>query len=306
MTCAEADQHANRAPAADIVATRMGNRLPTLVLLFSATLWGLVWWPMQRLAAAGVRGPALALIAYGGVGLAGLPWLWRERAHWRPELRQLLLIAAFGGWANASFVMALTQGDVVREMLLFYLAPAWSVLGGRLVLGEALSARRGLAVALALAGAFLVIRAGGPIESGAVTAADWLALSAGVTFAVSNLLTRAARRIPIASKTVAITLGCALFSALTLGVLSQPMPSISVDVGLGLLVFSVVWIVAGTATTSYGVTHLQASRSALILLLELLTSVVSASVIQGRLPSLLEVVGGTLILAAAAIDIVAS
>src|SRR5260221_368334 len=108
----------------------MGNRLPTLVLLFSALLWVLVWWPMQL-----------------------------------------------------------------------------------------------------LAGPFLVSRAGGPNGSGAGTPAYWLALRAGVTFGVSNLVTRAARRIPIASKTVATTLGCALFSALTLGVLSQPMPSISVDVG---------------------------------------------------------------------------
>jgi drug/metabolite transporter (DMT)-like permease len=289
---------------ADIVPTARSDRWPTYVLLFSATLWGVSWWPMQRLAAAGVRGPALSLISYGAVGLVGLPLLWRARARWRTRLRLLLLIAAFGGWANASFVMALTQGDVIREMLLFYLAPAWSVLGARVVLGEGVSARRGLAVVLALVGAYLVIGAGGSVGLGRVTAADALALSAGITFAANNLTTRVAGAIPIASKTVAMMIGCAVFSGLTLAVLGQGIPPLTVNTGLGLLLFSAVWIVAGTATTSYGVTHLQAGRAGLILLAELVASVVSASLINGRIPSAPEICGAAFILAAAAIDII--
>ena len=41
----------------------------------------------------------------------------------------LVLLALVGGWGNTAYVTALVQGDVVRVMLLFYLLPAWSVLG---------------------------------------------------------------------------------------------------------------------------------------------------------------------------------
>ncbi len=285
------------------------DRLATLVLLFSATLWGLSWWPMQQLADVGVQGPALSFLAYGGVGLLGLPLLWRERARWRHRVMPLLFIALLGGWAAISFVLAMTEGDVVREMLLFYLAPAWSVLGGRFLLKEPLGLRRILAVAVALAGAYLVIRggAGGHAASApaglSITRADLLALSSSITFAGNNLITRAAHEIPVASKAIALMLGCAVISGIFIVALGVPLAPPSGVAALGVLGFALVWIVAGSSTTAYGISHLDAGRSAIIILAELVAAVVSASLIKGRVPSTPEVVGGALILAAAAWDV---
>ena len=278
------------------------SRGAAAVLFFSATLWGLAWWPLQNLAAAGLHGPALSTLCYGAAGLAGLPLLWRERRRWQQRRRLLLLIALFGGWGSASFVLALTSGDVVREMLLFYLAPAWSVLGGRFFLGEAVRPRRWLAVACALLGAYLVIRAGGPVSTSAITYADWLALSSGLTFAGNNLTTRAGADIPVTSKIVASMLACALLSGVVLALQGLSIPSVSGELVLGMLGFLLVWIVVGNATTSYGVTHLEAGRAALIILAELVAAVLSVSLINGRTPAALELAGGALILGAAALD----
>ena len=286
------------------------DRVPSLVLLFSASLWGLSWWPMQQLGALGVPGPALTLMAYGGVSLLGLPLLWHERAQWRQRLDQVLLIAVLGGWAAASFVVAMTQGDVVREMLLFYLAPAWSVLGGRFLLKERLGRRRMAAVTLALAGAYLVIRgngsAPGPDAPGGITTADLMALSSSITFAGNNLVTRAATQIPVASKALFLMLGCALASALLMAASATPLPALSGAAALGVGAFALVWIVGGSSTTTYGMTHLEAGRSAVILLAELVSAVASASLVKGRIPSVPELVGGGLILGAAALDIIES
>jgi len=285
------------------------DRVPSLVLLFSATLWGLSWWPMQQLAALGVQGPALTLMAYGGVGVVGLPLLWRERGAWWRKPGQLLLIALLGGWAAASFVVAMTQGDVVREMLLFYLAPAWSVLGGRFLLKEHLGRRRLFAVALAMTGAYLVIRAGGGGGFGgspAITGADLMALSASITFAGNNLVMRAASRIPVASKAIAQMLGCGAISAALLAGTGIDLPTLSGAAALGVLAFALVWIIGGSTTTAYGMSHLEAGRAAIIILAELVAAVASASLIKGRMPSALEVAGGSLILAAAALDVIDS
>jgi drug/metabolite transporter (DMT)-like permease len=127
------------------------------ILVFASSVWGLTWWPLKSFAAQGLSGPLLAAVTYGLAGLLGLPFIIAQRKHWRTQTTLLVWIALVGGWGNTAFVSAIVLGDVVRVMLLFYLAPVWSVLGGRLLLGERVSSRRAFAVVLSLAGAFLVV-----------------------------------------------------------------------------------------------------------------------------------------------------
>jgi drug/metabolite transporter (DMT)-like permease len=280
---------------------------PVTVLLFSASLWGLSWLPLKGFAGVGVHGPVLVLLTYGVVGLFGLPWLIRQRAQWRGETRLLLAVAFFGGWANTAFVNALVIGDVVRVMLLFYLSPVWAVLGGRLFLGEAVSRRRGLALVLALTGAFLVV-GGFDAFNAALSAADLLALSAGLAFAGNNLVARAAQTIPTPSKTIAVFAGCGVASCLMLLVLqatgaehpSWPTPTL--PLAAALVAYAFCWTVLATATWQYGVTHMEAGRSGVIMIAELLVGLVSAMLIGGEVLSLHEWIGGALITAAALLE----
>jgi len=254
------------------------------------------------MAIAGMQGPAMAMFSYGAVGLCALPLALRQSARWRDQPLLMLLMLLAGGWGAASFVIMLTIGDVVREILLFYLAPAWSVMGARLFLGERVSPRRALALVMALAGAFLVVRAGGPISTRALTLPDWIALSSGIAFAANNLAARAAESIPVTTKFTCSMLGCAALSGLAMLALDQGLPQVTAPVWLGLLGFAALWTFAGTWTTAFGTTHLEAGRAALLLLSELVIAVVSSSLINSRAPTLLEAGGGLLILGAAAVD----
>lgn len=283
--------------------------LPITVLLFSASLWGLSWWPLKGFAAAGLPGPLLSLLTYGSVGLVGLPLLLRERARWRSEAGLLVLLMLVGGWANTAFVNALMLGDVVRVMLLFYLAPVWSVLGGRLFLGEVISRRRAAAVGLALGGIFLVV--GGFSAWGApLSTADLLAVSAGMAFAGNNIVSRAAQAIPMRSKTIAVFVGCGFASLLMMQLLGTgsgtaarsawPEPSIGLVCALAAYAFG--WLLLATATWQYGVTHLEAGRSGVILIAELLVALVSASLIGSEHLAPREWAGSVLIALAALLE----
>src|SRR5688572_14809855 len=130
---------------------------PILVLLCASTLWGLTWLPLKHFAGHGLHGITVALVAHGSVCVLAIPWLVVQRAQFRRQLMAMLLLAGFGGVSNLSFVTAVASGDVVRVMVLFYLLPAWGVIGGRVVLGERIDLRRGLSVVCALAGALLVL-----------------------------------------------------------------------------------------------------------------------------------------------------
>ena len=277
------------------------SRLPLLLLFFSASLWGMTWWPVKNFAAAGLSGPWLTLLSYGPVGLAGLYFVWCERAAWRRQLGLFLLLGLVGGWANTAFINALLLGDVVRVMLLFYLSPIWSVLGGRLFLGEKVGPRRMLAVVLALAGLWFVI-GGAQAFNAPLSTSDLLALSAGLAFAGNNLISRATQSVPMVSKTVVVFIGCGVVSAAALGWQNLPAPTLSVPLGLALLAYGFVWMLLATATWQYGVTHLESGRTGVILITELVVAVLTVTWFGGEemLPRIW--LGGLLIAAASLIE----
>ncbi len=132
----------------------MTSALPVILLLLSASMWGLTWWPLKAFNAAGIAGVPLILLTYGTVGLLLSFLLWRDRKSWTSNFRVLWLIGLLGGYANLAFATAMIYGDVVRAMMLFYLAPVWGVIGGRLFLGEMIDKRRRLGVVFAIIGAW--------------------------------------------------------------------------------------------------------------------------------------------------------
>ncbi len=293
--------------------TPMTPMTPVWALLFSASLWGLTWWPLKHFAAHGLSGPALAMLAYGLAGLAGLPWLLMQRRQWRAQALWLMLIALVGGWANTAFVTALVLGDVVRVMLLFYLAPAWSVLGGWLFLGERVSKRRGMALALSLCGAFLVVGGVSAFES-PLSASDLLAITAGLCFSGNNILARKAQWVPAASKTVGVLLGCGVTSAVMLAWVAwmasgqgSTAPALDLsgfdrNTALRFVAFSLLWMGLVTFTWQWSVTRLEAGRSGVIAIAELAVALVSATLSGAETMTLLECLGAAVIACAAVLE----
>ncbi len=111
----------------------MNTRIAVIVLLLSSTGFGLTWLPIKALGEAGLNGLHLVFIITASVSVVLMPWLIRQRAHWVPILPYMLLVALFGGTTLLAFQVAILHGDVIRVMILFYMLPIWSVLGGCLL-----------------------------------------------------------------------------------------------------------------------------------------------------------------------------
>ncbi len=177
--------------------------IPLAALLTGATVWGLIWYPYRALEHAGVGGALAAAWTYAGALVLGVILL-RPRLHlsW-----MLAAIALTAGWANVGFTIAVIYGDVMRVVLLFYLAPAWTVVFARLLLDEKLSATGYGLMLIALAGAVVMLwqpQAGWPLPR---TAAEWIGLSAGAMFALSNVLIRKTAHLAIELKVLAVFVG---------------------------------------------------------------------------------------------------
>ena len=273
--------------------------LPILSLLVTATLWGLVWYPLRRLDAHGMGGLWASLVSYAGALLLGSGWLWRSRADWRESGMLLALMALGVGWCNVAFVLAVLDGTVVRVLLLFYLSPLWAVILGWLLLGEHPGYQGLVVFVLAIAGAATMLwdpAIGLPWPRGD---ADWLAVSSGFAFAFANVMVRTMRAVSLQSKSAANWLGVVLVAGAWILAASEPVPVVSYSVWAGAVLLGWFGFLIMTVTVIYGVTHMPLYRSAVILLFELVVGAVSALLLTDEQVLPREWLGGALILTAA-------
>jgi len=275
------------------------TRGPLLALIASSILWGLIWIPLQFFNSAGIGSVALLFIAYGSLSIIGFPLLVKTLPHWRYAWRVMLLIFILGGYANVAFNTSMMYGNVIRSMALFYTLPLWALLGAYFFLGERITRLRAIAALFALVGAWLIL-GGINILASAPGWIDLLALTSGFAYAMNNLCFRATPSIAIAPKISMMFFSGALFSAILLvsGPASLPLTASPL---LWLLAssFGLLWILLANMGTQWGVTHIEAGRAAIIIVLELVVAILSSLLLSNASLSPLEWLGAALILLAA-------
>jgi drug/metabolite transporter (DMT)-like permease len=277
--------------------------LPALALVFNAFTWGVSWWPFRQLEAAGLHPLAATVLIYLlAVAVITLirPAAWRELfAH--PALWVLVLAS---GMTNAAFNWAVTIGDVVRVVLLFYLMPVWAVLLARALLKEPLNGATLLRVGLALAGALVILwprdGAGWPVPR---TLPEWLGVVGGFSFALNNVMLRREAERSEAARALAMFTGGALVSLLLMGALSQtgavpglPPPAWGWMAGAAALG---AFFLASNLALQYGAARLPAHTTAVIMLIEVLFASVSAVLLGAGTVDARVLIGGAAIIAAA-------
>jgi drug/metabolite transporter (DMT)-like permease len=271
---------------------------PVLVLLWAATFWGTMWYPLRLLAGAGLSGLWTTWVIFATAALMGLVLAWPKRAELRDQPGLLLLIALANGWLNAAFVLAMLDGNVVRVLLLFYLSPLWSTLLAWWWLGERPS-RFGIAIlALAMVGAMIMLwdpELGYPWPQ---SEADWLAISAGLGFSFSNVAVRRLHHLSAPLKAAVIWWGVVLVVGVWLLFAGQPWPQVSGGTWLGAIALGGLGIFSAVLATVYGVARMPVHRSAVILLFELVAGAVSAQWLTDELVTAREWFGGSLIVLA--------
>lgn len=276
-------------------------RLAVLVLFLSSAAWGLTWLPIKALGNMGLDGMHLVFIAFLSGALLLSPWLYRQRRYWRQKISLMVMIAFAGGFANASFQSAIYHGDVLRVMILFYLLPVWSVIGGRVFLGEKMDAVRLLAVALSLSGASIILDIADSAWAG-VSWIDLLAIGSGIGLAATNILFRFTQDIPVMSKVSAMFIGCTVLIGLSLMVFTSAAGFPNPNAVLLAVAYGALWLTLITVGTQWGVTQMEAGRSAIIIVMELVVAVVSTALIMSGELQIFEVIGGLMVLGAALLE----
>ena len=278
-------------------------------LLINALVWGVSWWPFRELERHGLHPlwataiiytfslACLLLVRPGAIGkLLRHPSLW--------------LLAVAAGLSNVGFNWAVTHGDVVRVVLLFYLMPAWVVLLAWPLLGERPGAGSLLRLALALGGLAIVLKTPDSPWPVPDSLADWLAVMGGFSFALTNILLRRLSQTPGEARILAMFGGGMLmaagvaFTGTVMGLIAAPPAPGSAWLGLAALI-SLAFL-SGNLALQYGAARLRASTTSLVMASEVVFASASsvllgASDLSGRM-----LLGGSLVLLAVLLSASAS
>ncbi|TAJ79503.1 MAG: DMT family transporter [Gallionellaceae bacterium] len=274
--------------------------MPVAGVLSGALVWGLIWYPYRVLQNIGVSGAMSTMITYLLAMLCGaimFPRVWRET----PKLGWWGLSLILGaGWANFGYVLAMLHGEVMRVLLLFYLAPLWTILFSYWLLGERLNRYGYLIIALSLGGALIMLwepQLGWPLPQ---NLSEWIGLSAGMGFAFSNVVSRRAAHLSVEAKSFSLWLGT---TALTLpfllwqGGIGGRLVAIDAQSWLILMLVGMT-LCATSFAVQYGVTHLSANRAVVLFLFELVVAAVSSYALVDEALGLREWLGAALIASA--------
>ena len=276
--------------------------LPALALLLNALVWGVSWWPFRVLEGRGLH-PLWSTAVIYVFALACL-LVWRPGA-----LRTLLtrpalwLLAGAAGITNVCFNWGVTQGDVVRVVLLFYLMPVWTALLAWPLLGERPTARTGARVVLALAGVVVVLKTPGTPWPVPDSLADWLGVAGGMSFSFTNILLRRLRGVPDAGRTLAMFAGggatAAAVGSIAWALGAVPaFPPLAGEWWLPALLLALGFL-AGNIALQYGAARLPANVTSLVMLSEVVFASGSAAMLGASALTLRVVAGGVMVLAAA-------
>jgi len=278
------------------------NSFAVFGLLFGAMCWGIVWYPYRIMAEAGVSGVVSSFYTYAiATALVGLYFA----RHWRSIFKLPLSIFWLGiiaGWTNLSYVLAVIDGEVMRVMLLFYLSPLWTLILAHFLLDEKPHLAGVIAIVASLLGAYIMLNdstsGGFPMPK---NSAEWLALSSGFGFSLTNVITRKSIHLSLLAKSLSIWIGVIAFSLLAAPFIQLPFTSPSAFSLINWLVMVAIalLLVAATFFVQYGVTKIEATRASVLFLFELVVAAIASNYLVNERMDFHEWVGGGLIVVAA-------
>jgi drug/metabolite transporter (DMT)-like permease len=212
------------------------------------------------------------------------------------------------GCTNAAFNWGVVIGDVVRVVLLFYLMPLWTVLLARLVLHEPLTRAAGARIAVALAGALIVLwPEGRPFGWAAFPVPralpDWLGLVGGFSFALNNVMLRREAARPEEGRALAMFVGGVLVAGTLATLLARhgavAWPPAPAPGWIALASVLAALFLASNLALQFGAGRLPANVTAVVMLSEVVFASASALALGGGALTWPLAVGAMLIVGAA-------
>jgi drug/metabolite transporter (DMT)-like permease len=276
---------------------KIKSYFPILSLLFGAFVWGIIWYPYRLMAQAGVSGIYSSFYVFILTLAIALPYFFVTKKNISVLSKDFWILSLVAGYTNISYVLAVIDGEVVRVMLLFYLSPAWTIFLSHFMLNENTQKRHYLAAFISLFGAFVMLWQPNyfiHLDS----RSDWLALSSGIGFAMTNVMTRKHQHMTINQKALAIWLGVIIVAIICMMLDNNTMPSLDFFRPSDALIAVVIALCLffSTLLVQFGVSKIKAVEASSFFLFEIVVAAISSYLLVGETISVKEWLGGIMII----------
>ena len=270
---------------------------------FAAALWGIWWIPIRYLETLGLDGAWGSVAMNAGAGLAALVWMLAMRVPFQVS-RRGVMGAVLVAVAVTTYSVALTLADVVRVILLFYLAPAWGKIIEWAFMGHRWGWSSTIAIVASLSGAYLVL--GGEVSLAEIGLGDMLAVLSGVAWAGGAALIFTGGRAHPMSLSLVTACAAALIGIgfIVLGsgtVVSGDMTAKGMGVGAAA---GILYVLPILALTLWSAQRLSPAVVSFLLTAEILSGVLSGVLFLDEPFGAMQAAGAVLILFAAAVEVI--
>jgi drug/metabolite transporter (DMT)-like permease len=274
----------------------------------AALFWGLNW-PMVKILLTGAgpwtiraAGLGLGFLTLWGIVIASGQSMAIKRRYWAPLIvAGVLNVVCF----NLFTVFAQMMLPASRAAILTYTMPLWSVVFARILLGEPIDSLRATALGLGALGILVLTRAFWPdIAGGSIPVGLVLVMAAAISWAAGTVYTKQARieGAPMALTAWQILLG-AVVASFGLALFETPR----LELWRPEIALAFIYHFIFPQALAYGlwfslITRVPASTAALGTLLVPIFGVGGAVILLGERPTIPDLTGFALILAAVLVD----
>jgi len=271
--------------------------LPIFSLLFGAFVWGIIWYPYRLMANAGVSGIYSSFYVFILTIAIAIAYFFITKKKVTIWSKDFWLLALVAGYTNISYVLAVIDGEVVRVMLLFYLSPVWTIFLAHFMLNEDTQKRHYIAVFISLIGAFIMFWEPGYLIH-LDSKSDWLALSSGLGFAITNVMTRKHEHMTVNQKALAIWLGVIVVAMICIMFDKNAMPTLDFfrPVDAAIMMAIALSLFLSTLLVQFGVTQIKAVEASSFFLFEIVVAAISSYFLVGESIAFNEWLGGIFII----------
>ena len=285
------------------------NKFPNLTVIVSCFFWGSYWIPLRYIDSDSNGSLWPIFFSFLLLSLLLLKPLIKALRTIFYEHNYFFFLGCFFAATGITFYSeSLLRGEIAKVVVLFYLCPIWGTIFAKIFLGNKLTLKRLLSIILGIIGLEIMVG----IEKGIIfptSVVEWIALSAGLSWALGMTLFHLAKSTSGFEKTALTALIIPfVFLALCLvpdgRTLEMPNQLISVNViYLWMVLFAVVWLLPSILLTYFSVEVLDPGRINILLAFEVAVGFISASLLTNEIIGLRECLGALFVVSACFVDI---
>jgi drug/metabolite transporter (DMT)-like permease len=234
-----------------------------------------------------------------------LPAVLSDRTALRGRDAVGILSILLGGAAFALYSIAFLYGKVALVILLWFFSPVWSVLIARFLLRLPVPPLRLVAIAVGLAGLFVMLGGDGgiPVPS---DAGEWMAFAGGLIWAFATAGMRERSDVAPWPSAFLFAVGAAA-TALAVAPFTAPLPAVTGPdlpaIALTVLAAAAFWWVLSIGALMWAAVRLDPARLGILLMIEVVCGAATAALFAGETLSSAEIAGGALVILSGLLEV---